>query len=129
MSEEPRKISGRVALEDALKKWADAGEALKLAAQAAELAAEVALAESEKLGEFVALPDIGVDPCQSPVAGYNREEAAIARLCLARDIQQKDVPDQTALVWRIDISRLHGAFILARARAGILEAELKRLKG
>lgn len=52
-----------------------------------------------------AWPDIGPDPLKGP-----REpgalEKAINRVEQAYVIQQKEVPDQTALVWRWDIGRL-----------------------
>jgi len=61
------------------------------------------LAEVEKERQF---PDIGPDPLK--LNGEERKKAAdetYSRLTKAHTVQQKGVPDQTALVWRIDLSR------------------------
>lgn len=61
----------------------------------------------------VPFPDIGKDPLKTD--GGEREvyfghEAILARLHKACSLQQKEVPDQTALVWRADLSHLLGQF-------------------
>jgi hypothetical protein len=58
------------------------------------------------------LPDIGMDPLKMPretpsdEAADNCHRATRERLTQASTIQQQGVPNQTALVWRIDIDRL-----------------------
>lgn len=51
-------------------------------------------------------PDIGPDPFQQPNE-YRTVEKAHARLRAAYALQQPIVPNQTALVWRDDIGRVH----------------------
>ncbi len=52
------------------------------------------------------LPDIGLDPLKHRDQVKIGVEGARERLTKALCIQQPEVPDQTALVWRIDIDRV-----------------------
>ena len=57
-------------------------------------------------------PDIGPDPLQVRDApGRGCVEASLERVRAAHCKQQEGVPDQTALVWRIDLMRLTGELI------------------
>jgi hypothetical protein len=72
--------------------------------------------KAAKAHEF---PDIGPDPLK--LDGEEREKAyddTDARLHKACAVQQKGVPDQTALVWRIDLSRHFANYAVMQARAG-----------
>lgn len=52
--------------------------------------------------------DIGIDPLKhDDWKTYRSTEAMKERIMNAMSIQQEGIPDQTALVWRIDISQLH----------------------
>lgn len=62
-------------------------------------------------------PDIGPDPLK--LDGEERVRYGgeyVARLTAAHTIQQPGVPDQTALVWRIDLSRVLSELIQTRVR-------------
>jgi len=61
-------------------------------------------------------PDIGKDPLKYRDEVLGGVEGADQRLSLASAVQQKGVPDQTALVWRIDIDRLRCELIVMTAR-------------
>ena len=73
-------------------------------------------------GEKEAFPDIGPDPLKATPHEKWVEMASNydERLFKACAVQQSGVPDQTALVWRIDLSRLRDACTLATARVRIL---------
>ena len=64
----------------------------------------------------VTWPDIGKDPLKYRDEVLGGVEGADQRLSLASAVQQKGVPDQTALVWRIDIDRLICELIVMTAR-------------
>jgi hypothetical protein len=67
------------------------------------------------------LPDIGPDPMKTDGAREGWEE----RLKQAYVIQQKGVPDQTALVWRFDLGQMRYALIRNRAMAELWQADRK----
>lgn len=83
---------------------------------ASEKASDVAVGLCFKIAEAMEsapkFPDIGQDPCQ--MRG-DKENGSYDRLSLAHCIQQPLVPDQTALVWRIDLSRITGELCWRRA--------------
>lgn len=63
-------------------------------------------------------PDIGKDPLKligEERQAYNTEEAMLGRLHAPCAKQQNEVPDQTALVWRADLSWILGQFAWRQA--------------
>lgn len=78
--------------------------------------ADLHAAQVEEARSANAFPDIGNDPLKVRDAINDQSEASLKRLKSGLCIQQKNVPDQTALVWRIDISRVTDRLILAEAR-------------
>lgn len=66
------------------------------------------------LFEFLSYPDIGPDPLKSGEKDPDHDEG-MERIFQAMSVQQNGVPDQTALTWRIDLSRLHGELTWRRA--------------
>lgn len=72
-----------------------------------------------------ALPDIGEDPLK---ASDLQLSTALCRLGKARDIQQEGVPDQTALVWRIDLMRVMDELTLMTARWNLMRQREERLE-
>jgi hypothetical protein len=78
---------------------------------------------NEKAIPVQRFPDIGSDPLKNPdnaVTAVERMTAdptagAMDRLAKAAAVQQPEVPDQTALVWRIDIERVRMELIWRRA--------------
>lgn len=63
-------------------------------------------------------PDIGADPLKldgDERTTYRSDDVTLARLQKATSLQQKEVPDQTALVWRADLNWLIGQFIWRQA--------------
>jgi len=64
-------------------------------------------------GSAPAWPNIGDDPLK---VGDMELSTAIQRMRTACDLQQAGVPDQTALVWRIDINRVLSELTLMTAR-------------
>lgn len=75
-----------------------------------------------------AWPDIGPDPLANRDTVDQSTDAARARLQHACDIQQKEVPDQTALVWRIDINRVTGDLVWRTAQATSFQSQIEKLK-
>lgn len=70
-------------------------------------------------------PDIGPDPLKADGDERKRlHNETDERLTKAFTIQQSGVPDQTALVWRIDISRQHDALIIAQTQREGLRQQL-----
>jgi hypothetical protein len=67
-------------------------------------------------------PDIGPDPFQQPNE-YRTVEKAHARLRQAYALQQPIVPNQTALVWRDDIGRVHMRLVQLEALFAERDAE------
>jgi len=63
-----------------------------------------------------AWPDIGLDPLKHRDEVKGGVEGAKERLKQALCIQQTKVPDQAALVWRIDISRVLDELTVMTAR-------------
>jgi hypothetical protein len=66
-------------------------------------------AELERVKGERKYPNIGPDPLKLPGDEYmkrNSVPAAIHELSKGVSLQQKEVPDQTALVWRADLNRL-----------------------
>ncbi len=61
-------------------------------------------------------PDIGPDPLKHRDQVKDGVAGACERLTKALALQQAEVPDQTALVWRIDISRVLGELTLMTVR-------------
>lgn len=61
-------------------------------------------------------PDIGLDPLKHRDKVTGGVEGARERLSKAVSIQQKEVPDQTLLAWRIDVSRVLDELTLMTAR-------------
>ena len=77
---------------------------------------KVTNAAKELISLRAGFPDIGLDPLAHRDQVKGGVEGAQERLNKADDIQQKGVPDQTALVWRIDLNRLRGELTLVSAR-------------
>ena len=80
--------------------------------------------QAEAIGQFAPCPgspatwpDIGQDPLK---ASDMDVENALERLRKACSLQQKEVPDQTALCWRIDLSRALGEIAWLRGRVRVL---------
>lgn len=79
-------------------------------------------AQAEGIGQFAAAPgsvewpDIGKDPLKYRDEVKGGVEGAMERLGQASAVQQKGVPDQTALVWRIDLDRIRCELIVMTAR-------------
>lgn len=71
-------------------------------------------------------PDIGQDPLQ--MEKRDSFEESFARLKSGLNKQQAGVPDQTALVWRVDISRVSDEVILQRARGESFMSTMERVK-
>jgi len=71
-------------------------------------------------------------PCigQDPLKMEKRDgfEESFVRLKSGLNIQQKGVPDQTALVWRIDISRVSDEVIIQTGRAEFRLKQVEQLK-
>ena len=63
-----------------------------------------------------AWPDIGLDPLKHREQVEGGVEGAVKRLNQAVAIQQKEVPDQTLLAWRIDVDRVLCELIVMTAR-------------
>lgn len=61
-------------------------------------------------------PAIGKDPLKYRDEVKGGVEGAMERLGQACAVQQKGVPDQTALVWRIDLDRIRCELIVMTAR-------------
>jgi len=72
---------------------------------------EAALIEAWKEAKF---PDIGI--CPHKMEKRDGFEEAFARLKSGLCTQQKGVPDQTALVWRADISKVSDELIIQKCR-------------
>jgi hypothetical protein len=74
-------------------------------------------------------PDIGKDPLQNWDTMDQTPEGSQNRMQSGCDMQQSGVPDQTALVWRIDINRVNGELIWRRAAMqGLKEQDAKIAK-
>jgi len=78
-----------------------------------------------------AFPDIGADPLK--LDGEERtkrmdEQVIYDITSKAASVQQTGVPDQTALVWRFDLSKLHERAILDEARLKFARDENADLK-
>jgi hypothetical protein len=75
-------------------------------------------------------PDIGKDPLKlvgQERDDYTSDQAILNRLRQACAVQQIEVPDQTALVWRADLSWLLNQFAWREAgHKAALEAEAVR---
>ena len=74
-------------------------------------------------------PDIGPDPLKAD--GEEREKLhneTRQRIEKACAIQQSGVPDQTALTWRIDLSRIRDDLTIAEARVEILTRSNENLQ-
>lgn len=73
------------------------------------------------------LPEgMGFDPLK--LEGNRSKEAAWERLRYAYVLQQQFVPDQTALVWRVDLGMFRHELIRLRALADINRVEIEKLK-
>lgn len=75
-----------------------------------------AIAGSLQRPGSVEWPDIGKDPLKYRDEVKGGVEGAKERLGQACAVQQKGVPDQTALVWRIDLDRISCELIVMTAR-------------
>ena len=90
-----------------------------------------------ELEEAKRFPDIGQDPLKlmgEERENYRSDEATLARLRKACATQQREVPDQTGLVWRSDLSWLTGQFAWREAghkaaltQLAALQADKERL--
>ncbi len=72
-------------------------------------------------------PNIGQDPLQfkgTLIENRVYRNKAKERLKKARDIQQLGVPDQTALVWRVDLMQLFDEIAVLRGRLKAASPEL-----
>lgn len=94
-----------------------------------KLAASVIILSALKEGESEQkFPDIGKDPLKFSGEVDRSIDAVRTRLSKAVGLQQKEVPDQTALVWRVDLSQLDSEYIWRNAQRQGLEKQIAALE-
>jgi len=86
------------------------------------------LAELAELRQSRKWPDIGPDPLKDRDKVDNSEDGSRSRLIVPVCLQQPEVPNQTALVWRIDISRVSDELIWRRAAMESLKKQNDELR-
>lgn len=97
-------------------------ENLRLKEQLAQAQGEVARLKA-------GFPDIGPDPLKLPTVEWAEAATEDSTKKRLRDIyckQQAGVPDQTALVWRIDLTRMMGKYVWRRAQGEQFQACMER---
>lgn len=101
------------------KRWAQLVAALR-ALPTGCLDCEIeALVAAHMVASF---PDIGPDPLKVSQPGDLIEQAS-KRMMQASSVQQRGVPDQTGLVWRIDIMRVCGQLVWKTAQVRSLNEQ------